>query len=252
MSVDWKHDDLAEDLAIAIGPTPFLNVHLGSNWLQEHVQRADVVTVKPSYTRFCVAIYEVKVSRADFLGDLRAEKWRGYLPHCHRIYFAVPAGMVKKDEVPPEAGLIVRGPNGWQVQKGAPPREVEIPDFTLLSMIFVRQRMPLRHRNISQKLDAFGRSASWKLDQKQQARLLGKELADAYAKREEYESLVGRLGSREMDINSKIKVVDEFIQGSLGMPKFSWLAAGEIKNRLKEIKEDLDAAKTEAKVKSPA
>jgi hypothetical protein len=242
MGTGWKHDDLAEDLAIAVGPTPFLNVHLGSNWLQEHVQRADVITVKPSYTRFCVAIYEVKVSRADFQGDLRAEKWRGYLSHCHRIFFAVPAGMVKKEEIPPEAGLIVRGPKGWQVQKSAPAREIEIPEFTLLSMIFVRQRLPLRNRNINQKLDAFGRDCSWKRDRKQQARLLGKEIADAYAKREEYERLVDRLESDERSINDKIKVVDEFIQGSLGLPKHSWVAAWEIKRQLEQIKKELQEA----------
>ena len=230
-----KHDDLAEDLAIAIGPTPFLNVHLGSNWLQQHVQRADVITVKPSYTRFCVAIYEIKVSRSDFQSDIRSDKWRGYLDHCHRFYFAAPAGMLKKDEIPPEAGLIVRGPKGWQVQKGAPPREVTIQEYTLMSMIFVRERLPLRERSLAQKIDAFGFGQSWKRDRRQQARLLGRELADAYAKREEYTRLTNSLQSQITLNGYKIEAVDEYIQTCLGLPKERWLFARDIKRRLEEL-----------------
>lgn len=36
-----------------------------------------------------IAIVEVKVSRADLLGD---GKWPEYLAHCDRFYWAVPAG----------------------------------------------------------------------------------------------------------------------------------------------------------------
>ncbi len=103
----WQHNDLAEDLAIAKGSF-FLDVPLGSVWFApygEGVPRADLVEIKPSYTRFCVSIYEVKVSRADFLSDIKSGKWRGYLPHCHRIYFATPAGLVDKKEIPYESTI---------------------------------------------------------------------------------------------------------------------------------------------------
>ena len=36
-----------------------------------------------------IVIVEIKVSRADLLGDA---KWREYLDHCDRFYWAVPAG----------------------------------------------------------------------------------------------------------------------------------------------------------------
>ncbi len=36
-----------------------------------------------------IAIVEIKVSRADLLGD---GKWPDYLAHCDRFYWAVPAG----------------------------------------------------------------------------------------------------------------------------------------------------------------
>ena len=37
----------------------------------------------------CIVIVEIKVSRADLLGDA---KWRDYLPCCDRFYWALPAG----------------------------------------------------------------------------------------------------------------------------------------------------------------
>jgi hypothetical protein len=36
-----------------------------------------------------ITIVEIKVSRADLLGDC---KWRDYLDHCDRFFWAVPAG----------------------------------------------------------------------------------------------------------------------------------------------------------------
>ena len=141
----WQHNELAENLADIKG-TNYLDVPLGSVWL-EKPQRADVVEIKPSYTRFCVSIYEIKISRADFLSDIRSEKWKGYLEHCHRFYFAVPSGMVKKEEIPKEAGLIVRGETGWTTVKAANNRYGEIPYTTLLSLLFMRQRINHSKRN---------------------------------------------------------------------------------------------------------
>ena len=40
--------------------------------------------------------------RADFLGDIRREKWRRYLPPSSRFSFAVPSGLVRVQEVPAE------------------------------------------------------------------------------------------------------------------------------------------------------
>jgi hypothetical protein len=182
--MNWKHDKLAEDLAAHLS-TPWLQVHLGSVWL-ERPQLADVITIQPSYTRFCLHIYEVKVSRADFLGDLRRDKWRGYLNHCHRLTFAVPAGMIKKEEVPREAGLIVRGPKGWQVQKAAPKMDIEIPDNTLLSMLFIKGRTTVRQRNLDAALGYSASYGDWD-GKKRQARHLVKRIAKALRVHQELE-----------------------------------------------------------------
>lgn len=49
-------------------------------------RRADLMAVD---SRGGIAIVEIKVSRADLLGD---GKWTDYLAHCDRFYWAVPAG----------------------------------------------------------------------------------------------------------------------------------------------------------------
>lgn len=82
--------------------------------------RVDVVAVKPrNYAQKDLRAYEVKVSKNDFLRDVETGKWRRYLNVFHRVFFAAPSGLIKKAEVPTEAGLIVRGDKGWSVVKTA-------------------------------------------------------------------------------------------------------------------------------------
>jgi hypothetical protein len=56
-----------------------------------------------------VTIVEVKVSRADLLGD---QKWTDYLDYCDRFYWAIPETLdaellVRSGKLPDRAGLIV-------------------------------------------------------------------------------------------------------------------------------------------------
>ena len=64
-------------------------------------------------------IYEVKVSRSDFLSDVKAEKWRRYLYAAGQVTFAVPEGLIEPTEVPTGAGLIVRCEAEWLSVKPA-------------------------------------------------------------------------------------------------------------------------------------
>jgi len=138
----FTHRKLCEDLAQTKG-TKFFEVPLGPIWQSYshngNSQIADVITVKPSYTRFILDIYECKISRADFLSDIRSEKWKGYLQHCNRFYFALLSGIATKEDIPDEAGLIVHGDKGWTTVKAAPKREVIIPATTMMSMLFKKQ-----------------------------------------------------------------------------------------------------------------
>ncbi len=69
-------------------------------------RRADIMAID---SRGAVVIVEIKVSRADLLGDM---KWPDYLDYCDRFYWAVPPGFdltpFENPAFRPEvAGLIV-------------------------------------------------------------------------------------------------------------------------------------------------
>jgi hypothetical protein len=69
-------------------------------------RRVDLMALGPKGE---IVIIEVKVSRADLLGDA---KWTEYLPHCDRFFWAVPAGfdtspLEAEAFLPARAGVIV-------------------------------------------------------------------------------------------------------------------------------------------------
>lgn len=68
-------------------------------------RRADLMGVDPKGN---LTIVEIKVARADLLGDC---KWTDYLDFCDHFYWAVPPGLAAildgEEYLPNEAGLIV-------------------------------------------------------------------------------------------------------------------------------------------------
>lgn len=68
-------------------------------------RRADMMAID---ARGHLTIVEIKVSRADLLGDI---KWTDYLDYCDRFFWAVPSSLaVHLDEdrfLPGEAGLLI-------------------------------------------------------------------------------------------------------------------------------------------------
>lgn len=69
--------------------------------------RPDVFSLRPvlDVSRSQPWSHEVKVSRADFLSDVRSGKWQNYKRFSCRIFFACPAGLIEPHEVPEGAGL---------------------------------------------------------------------------------------------------------------------------------------------------
>ena len=68
-------------------------------------------------------VHEIKVSRADFLCDVKdPTKRAAYFHLAPRVFYAVPFGLVSKEEVPLECGLVEQDKNGkgWIVKKPAP------------------------------------------------------------------------------------------------------------------------------------
>ena len=86
-------------------------------------RRADMMALDP---RGMLTIVEIKVSRADLLGD---QKWTDYLDFCDRFFWAVPAGFSLQpfDEGmlgPERSGLIVADRYDAAVLRDAPMRRL--------------------------------------------------------------------------------------------------------------------------------
>ncbi len=98
----------------------------GPSMCVEHL-RMDAWAMKRSWAHPLTISYEIKVRRSDFLQDY---KWREYLPYCNQLFFVCPPGVIEKNELPPEAGLIVSSTNGTRLytKKKAPQRDVSIPE----------------------------------------------------------------------------------------------------------------------------
>lgn len=152
-----KADVLAQELADLLrsrGWVVWTGPRLGAWWdstPSNPTPVPDVYAMKKSYANHQATAYELKVSRGDYLRDVNNGKYQRYLPHCTRLLFAVPAGLVKKDEVPAECGLIVRGPKGWAVQKTAPARKWTPDTGVLLSLIFRGYEMEKKGRDLGDR-----------------------------------------------------------------------------------------------------
>jgi hypothetical protein len=83
----------------ALGYAPLAEVSLPNG------RRADLMAVGPKGE---LTIVEIKVSKADLLGD---QKWTDYLDYCDRFFWAVPPSLSSICDgerfLPNEAGLIV-------------------------------------------------------------------------------------------------------------------------------------------------
>ena len=75
------------------------------------------------------AIHEIKVSRADLLGELRRPaKSAAYRALCGQCWFVIRAGIAEPDEIPPEYGVLIGHDHHLELARPAPRRACK-PDF---------------------------------------------------------------------------------------------------------------------------
>ncbi len=86
----------------------------------------DGLAVTRSYKSPCITGYEIKISRSDFQRD---NKYHLYLQYCNEFYFVVTAGLLKKEEIPDNMGLIYYYPETGKLikKKKALYRQIEEP-----------------------------------------------------------------------------------------------------------------------------
>lgn len=97
----------------------------------------DGLAIYKSWAHPNIVGYEIKVSRSDFLRDA---KYTRYMPYCHELYFVTPTGMVQRQEVEENIGLIWYNPatGNLTTKKKAIHRNIEISSELLLYIIMNR------------------------------------------------------------------------------------------------------------------
>lgn len=121
----WGHDQLANDLAQHLRGNSDRIVWTDMQLGPSGSPRPDVYTVPKSYSAFKPIAYECKISVSDFRRDVTSGKWQNYLKFASGVIFAVPAGLIKKEDVPAGCGLIVRHEEIWRTVKGPTLRAIE-------------------------------------------------------------------------------------------------------------------------------
>jgi hypothetical protein len=110
----------------------------------------DAIAIYKSWSRPQIRGYEIKVSRSDFLRDA---KYTQYLPYCHEFYFVTPTGLVQRQEVEENIGLIWYNPKtgALTTKKKAVYRDIEINANMLLYIIMNRldsDRLPFTSNKV--------------------------------------------------------------------------------------------------------
>lgn len=140
----------------------FSELRVGTGFGRDSQQSIDAFAIAlwPS-DHWASHAYEIKVSRADFLKELREPiKRRAALRYSNMFWFATPEGLVRPEEIPVEAGLMeVRWRSatahreaGWQpvVALSAPWRDIPPPTWNLFASVARRvQRIEQNGRSLS-------------------------------------------------------------------------------------------------------
>ncbi|MDP4143200.1 MAG: MmcB family DNA repair protein [Bacillota bacterium] len=171
---EFKNErELQEDLACFLresGLLTFTEIQIPNM----HGSRADVIAMTPHrYSTKDIRLYEVKLTRGVWLAD---KKFQKYLDCCNRMYIACPKGVIKKEEVPKEVGLITRNDNGWRVIKSPKlsinPSKMDV-DF-ILSLLYrgyeeTKLQRDLRDRIIADsnvKLSHKAKNIGWEISRR--------------------------------------------------------------------------------------
>lgn len=148
---DWKHDDLAADLAQHLRSEKrmvWTDMQLGPSGSP----RPDVYTLEKAYARPLPTAYECKISRSDLRSDTTSGKWQKYLAFAGAVIFAVPEGLCTPADIPAGCGLIVRKAQSWRHVRKATRSAVALPMDACMKLLIdgvgrtIGQRTPSPRR----------------------------------------------------------------------------------------------------------
>ncbi len=175
----------------------------------------DGLAVRKSYTGPCITGYEIKVSRSDFLQDA---KWHLYLQYCNEFYFVVPNGLISKDELPENVGLIYYYPESGNLKKKkkAMYRNIEEPVGLYKYIIFSRleqDRMPF-YESRAEYAKAYIED---KKDKEVLGRILGSKMAEDLS---DMQRRINNLSNAEHEHELLWKIKDICKKHDIG--KYTW------------------------------
>lgn len=151
-------------------------VKTGRTWDNRELLKFDALAMKRSWANPCLSGYEVKVSRNDFMQDT---KWPGYMAYCHKFSFVCPKGLISKDELPDEVGLIYYYPDtgALRAERSAKHRMVDIPPELYMYMLMSRTE-PDRHPFFSSRREMLEAYVSDKNDRRSLGNEVGTKLVN--------------------------------------------------------------------------
>ncbi|MEA3224477.1 MAG: hypothetical protein U9Q07_00895 [Planctomycetota bacterium] len=196
----------------------------GGSWGADF-QIMDAWAMAKSWAHPRVVGYEIKVTRADFLGD---NKWRGYLPYCNEFYWVAPAGVVDLGELAEGVGLLTVAKTGTRLftKRKAAYRDIEIDQDIL--------RYVLMHRvaigDTSEGLRPTQRD-HWRqwLAQKKADRKMGHEVSRAL--RQQYERDVEEVRKKIGQLESIRRAVE-----AMGICLDDWNCGYEVKKQIERVR----------------
>lgn len=210
----------------------------GASWSAAKTPRFDLWAMKRSYTKPMTWVYEIKVSRQDFLKD---DKWQTYLPYCTDFYFVAPFGIIDVSEVPEQSGLLLTSKNGARLycKKKAPHRNVTIPDSVFKYILMSRSNIvDSTYANSNSKSDKKQYWKQWLAD-KNKNQELGYNVSKKI--RRLYDKNVGMVARNQNRIENEIKGLKEVkkILKELGFDgeNLGWSYEKRIRDRIAEINE---------------
>lgn len=144
--------------------------------------RMDAWVMPRSWAHPDITCYEVKVSRQDFVGDI---KWRNYLPCCNYLYFATAPGIVKDGELPAEVGHLELSKTGNRLflRKKAARREANVDQVNQVMRYILMWRAHVgRDKEVSGSLGAsrWENVLAEKAEKRRYGHMLGKRIGRIY------------------------------------------------------------------------
>lgn len=248
---DWTHNSLLRDMADhcrSQGKIVFCDQNIGP----AGSPRPDVLAINKSYNRWNPTVFEIKVSRSDFLSDVTSGKWVNYLDAACAVSFAVPAGLIKKTEVPKKAGLIVRHDKVWRYAKKPTIEPIENYDRYLWMALLMQLDGWNKQGNIKPRSHEFSRAEQKRHDRGDEIRqfLNDKNTAmynlERLKKRAEYEYEVAQKKAQKIveDAREKNPITLEAVKKMLTHYDIHWSShtwESQFNQLLRQLKERFDA-----------